>query len=225
MIVNAMAISKFWSNDQLNAVAFTIIGVAPPEFTGPAYRRSFRIIGRRFPCRRNLPRTQSRLERFQPLKRLRFWQGSSPSITLAQAQEQTDRLIRQYDATLNESDRTDRTTGITLQHAVFSVEMDDPRFQAAAAGLDAAGELDTGCGVRQYRNMLLARGAARQREIGRPHGAGFQPVPDHQQLLAESFLLSAIGGAAGLVLAMWTSRTLGIRLQQLLISRGGTASK
>ena len=65
-------------------------------------------------------------------------------------------------------------------------------------------------------NMLLARGAARRKEIAIRLALGSGRGRIIQQLLVEGMALSAVGGAAGLVLGSWTSGALAAWLSTVM---------
>jgi predicted permease len=65
-------------------------------------------------------------------------------------------------------------------------------------------------------NMLLARGSARRKELAIRLAVGGARRRVVRQLLTESLLLAAAGSAAGLVLAFWSTRALFATLAPLL---------
>jgi putative ABC transport system permease protein len=63
-------------------------------------------------------------------------------------------------------------------------------------------------GCVNVANLILARGAERRKEFAIRRAMGASAPRLARQLLAESLMLSALGGAAGLALAFWASRVL-----------------
>ncbi|MBI5423671.1 MAG: ABC transporter permease [Opitutae bacterium] len=65
-------------------------------------------------------------------------------------------------------------------------------------------------------NLQLARAAARRRDIAVRAALGASPTRLAGELLAENLLLALLGGAAGLVLAWWSTRVLQVWLVDYL---------
>src|SRR5436189_994873 len=94
---------------------------------------------------------------------------------------------------------------------------------AAASGVKSIAPLLLGMAVvvllvscLNLANMLLARGTARRKEIAIRLALGSSRWRIVLQLLSEGFVLALLGGAAGLVVGLWTSKLLAMSMSHLL---------
>jgi predicted permease len=197
---------------RINGTAFTIIGVAPQEFTGtsvipqipdfwaPTSMQSQVVPGQNW---LNQPDTF----RFQLLARLKT------AMQLNGAQVEMGGLIQQFSRT---HIPRDPTLSITLQPTAFFGNTEDVRFQAGVATLMVIVGLVLLVACANVANMLLARGAARQREISVRMALGASRSRVIRHLLTESILLAVGGGLAGFALAAFASKLLWVAVQQML---------
>jgi hypothetical protein len=187
----------------LNGTAFSIVGIAPQEFTGtsevpvvpdfwaPLSMQSALVPGQDWlnhPDERHL----ELLARVKP--------GD-----LEKAQSQANVLARQMAGTSTDADAT---TAITLQEASHLPNTDRAGFQALAAAVMLIFGLVLFVACANVGNMLLARGSARQREISTRLALGASRQRVIRQLLVEGVLLSCLGGCVALALSMVSTSLL-----------------
>ena len=201
----------------VNGTAFTVIGVTREGFTGtsiepqtpdlwaPLSMQSQLVPGMDWPNQPNI-------------RLLQIFARLKPSTGRKTAQAQANLLIGQFNASAKE---TDKTKAVTLQRTTYFPNVDDLRFQALVSALMLIVGLVLFVACANVGNMLLARGAARQREIGTRLALGASRLRVVRQLLAESILLSFLGGAAALLLSFWTTKLLALALENPMLTGGG----
>jgi putative ABC transport system permease protein len=202
---------------KLNGLGYTIVGVAPEEFTGTdvtpteaAFWAPLSMIGQLDPSFGPAPDSSWRETwrdtshaGFELLVRLK--NGVAPATGQAEA----DGLLRRY---LSGIHATQTTTAITLQRASYFGAAGDFWLNALAAAVLTVVSLVLLVACANVANMLLARGVARQREIGIRLALGAGRARVIRQLLVESVLLALLGGAAAIPLSAWAGRFLWVSL-------------
>jgi putative ABC transport system permease protein len=194
-----------------NAV-FTVIGVAPESFTGTTLTPI-------------VPDLWGVLET-QDLRHSDWLNGPDDSklyllarlkstSVLAAAQSQVDTLLHEFPRAKPEPDKT---TALTIEHTALFGNVDDSAFRVGAAAAMLVVGLVLLVACANLANVMLAQGAARQREIGirLALGAGRRRIVS--QLMTENFLLALLGSVTGLAISTWTSQFLWNRITATIAS-------
>jgi macrolide transport system ATP-binding/permease protein len=190
----------------LQGHAFTVIGVAepgfigttpdPPSFWAPLMARDYLVQSGGWSHKTWL--TDRDAEVFTLLGRI------APNVSESQAeaavQLTTDRLAQKY---ANDN----RKSVVKLVRSGTFVTLDED-LTALVLPLAIGFALVLLVACANVANLLLARGIARQREIGVRLALGARRSRIIRQLLTESTLLAILGGAVGLLIAVWTLRTV-----------------
>ena len=203
---------------RLGNTTFTIIGVAPPEFSGTSLNPQVPDLWAPVSMQQQLVPGQDWLHKptdfeFQVLARL------DSGVAVKQAEAETDALVRQFAATYV---WRDRTLTVALERTAFFGNTDDPRFRSGVGAVMVIFALVLLVACANITNMLVARGAARQKEISVRLALGASRGRVVRHLLTESMLLALGGGVAGLALAAVAGKLLWVALDQILVRQLGS---
>ena len=204
----------------IDNVPFTVIGVTPPEFFGvdPAASPDFYL-----PMHTNLlldagvswastpPRyLEQNYYWIEIMGRLR------PGVSLVQAQATLAPPFHHWVASTASNDRERANLpGLLLKEGGGGLDSLRRRYSKPLYVLLALAGMILAIACANIANLLLARAAARRREMAVRLSMGAGRLRLVRQLLTESMLLGSLGGIAGVAFAVW-----GIRFLTLLLANG-----
>lgn len=197
---------------RLNGGAFTVVGVGPPGFTGE-------VVGN--PADVWIPLSMqpqinagdARLTR-QDANWLLCLGRLKPGVPIETARAEINALAQgaliEYEGTAISAEkiRDIRTKSVPVEPGARGFANRRERLSGSLAKLMGGTGLLLLITCANVANLLLARAASRGREISLRMAIGASRSRLVRQLLTESILLAAIGGAAGLLLARWGSTAL-----------------
>src|SRR5215469_15631527 len=197
----------------LNAVPFTIVGVAPTEFFGVQPGRAVDIWAPLVDDAKLLPRG---LEDRSPFSSRDWWWLTmvarlKPGVTEQQAASELDVLFQQsISAAPAASVRAETTPHIELEPASKGLTFLREQFSQPLRILMVVVALVLLIACANVATLLLGRSTARQKEVAVRLSLGAPRPRLVRQLLTESVLLAGLGGALGILFASWGSRVLSL---------------
>src|SRR3954470_2565969 len=175
---------------QMKSRPLTVIGVMPPGFEYPEQTQIW---------------VNSAVNLSEEPRDNRAWSAIArlnSNVDLKQAQTRVSAINAQLDKQFHETNKGWDVALWTLHERLVREVKPSLLALLGAVGL----VLLIACA--NVANLLLARSAARQKEIAIRAAMGASHTRVLRQMLTESILLSAIGGIAGLVLSIWLTDVL-----------------
>jgi macrolide transport system ATP-binding/permease protein len=186
----------------LNSVRYTVVGVAARDFAG--VEPNLPDVWVPLMMSANLHGGQGMISS-RETSWLQMTSRLKRSVSLGAAQAEMAVLANQFHAADTENER--KTTVRVLPGSILRPSEKSDAFPFAILGMAAVG-LVLLIACANVANLQLARGVSRQKELGVRISLGATRWRLVRQLMVESFLLSGVAGALGLLLSWWASDML-----------------
>lgn len=212
VVVNHAHADLLGKTIKINAIDFTVIGVAPQKFTGTMALVSPEMwlpLGMFDVVVNDMFKNNGKglADRTNP--GLILAGRLKTGVTVAGAGPRLDVLSRQLERAYPAENKAQLLTVSPLPRLTASTSpMTDKGLNGAAALLMGLAGVVLLIACLNIANMLLARGAARRKEIAIRLAVGGGRSRIIRQLLTEGLLLALAGAAGGLLLASWTTGAL-----------------
>jgi predicted permease len=204
----------------INGRPFTIVGIAPPGFTGTAQLLSMEVW---------MPLSAYEIAvndfRDESKKRLSDRSGRQlmiigrlkPGVSGAAAQPQLEALAANLEKAfpVEQKDQTFLTAPVP-RLSISTAPQNEGDMAILAPLLLGMSAVVLFIGCLNLANMQLAQGMARHKEIAIRLAVGGNRWQIVRQLLTEGFLLALAGGAVGFVLGVWSSGLLAASMKRLI---------
>ena len=190
---------------RINNLPFTVVGVAPPEFFGVkpgAAPVLYAPIANRPALARDFGNQPDRMFVDPRFYWVNLMGRLRPGISLARAQVELAARFHQF-ALASATNTTEQAAlpELWLEEGASGVDSLRRQYSKPLLVLMAMVALILAIACANIANMLLARGAARRREIGVRLSLGASRLRVIRQLLTESVLLALAGGLLGVGVA------------------------
>jgi predicted permease len=190
---------------RVNGVAGTIVGVAPADFHGMFFL--FETDAYVSMSAMSTEDTGNMFWSSRDLRRILAFGRRKPGVTLAQAQGSLDVVTAQEARDYPSTERWFTVRAIPELSSRPIAYANNSFVAISRLFLILAGFVLL-LASTNVENILLARGAARQREMGLRAALGAGRSRLMRQMLTESLLLAALGGGFGVALAVWANSWL-----------------